>query len=222
MNEEFLTFQKFNDLSETNELCALLKENMIEFELEDNFVRIDPSFSNNDLSKEYRIKLRKLDFEKAENLIQEQTKILIDSVEKDYYLFDFNDEELLEIITKRDEWGQFDFMLAQKILKDRGKEINPEVVELLKKQRLEELAKPEESQKTWILAGYIMAVLGGLFGMFIGWHLASHKKTLPNGDKIYGFSLKDREHGNRILIIGIISTLIWVFFRIIKVTHEQN
>ena len=147
-------------------------------------------------------------------MLQQISLSQIDSVDKDYYLFNFTDLELMEVITKRDEWGHLDFILAQKILKERGKEIKPEVVELLKKQRLEELAKPEENQKAWIYAGYITAVLGGFLGIFIGWHLSTYKKTLPNGDRVYGHSQSDRKHGNRILIIGVICFFVGLTYRI--------
>ena len=38
---------------------------------------------------------------------------------------------LREIIAKRDEWGAFDYALAQKILRDRGQEVAPEELEKL-------------------------------------------------------------------------------------------
>lgn len=219
--EEFLTFQKFNEHEAASELGTLLNENGIEYLLEDCSASFDPSFSNSALGKDFRIKLKKQDFEKADNLLQSISLKQFDSVDKGYYLFDFTDSELMEIITKRDEWGQFDFLFAQKLLKDRGKEIKPEVVELLKKQRIEELAKPEENQKAWIYAGYITAFLSGFLGFFIGWHLSSHKKTLPNGDRVYSYSQSDRKHGNRILIIGVIFFAFWLTVRIL-ISHQRN
>lgn len=213
--EPFLTFQKFNDHGAASELGTLLNENKIEYLLEDCSASFDPSFANSSLAKEFRIKLKKMDFEKADNLLQSISLNQIETVDKDYYLFDFTDNELIEIITKRDEWGQLDFLLAQKLLKERGKEIKPEVVELLIKQRIDELAKPEEHQKTWIYAGYITALLSGFLGFFIGWHLLTHKKTLPNGDRVYSYSKSDRKHGNRILIIGAIFFVLWLTLRIL-------
>jgi hypothetical protein len=215
---QFLTFQKFNDEVALLELETILNDNNIEYLLEDTSSSFDPSFANNVLAKEYRIKLKKQDFERANNLLEQISMDQIDSVDKDYYLFGFTDLELIEIITKRDEWGQFDFLLAQKLLKERGKEINPELVELLKKQRIAELAKPEENQKGWIYAGYIMAFLSGFLGFFIGWHLLTHKKTLPNGDRVYSYSPSDRRHGNRILVIGSICFVFWVILKILTMS----
>lgn len=218
---QFVTFQKFNDQEAASELGSLLKENNIEYLLEDCSASFDPSFANSTLGKDFRIKLKKQDFEKADNLLQNISLKQFDTVDKDYYLFGFTDSELMEIITKRDEWGQFDFLFAQKLLKDRGKEIKPEVVELLRKQRIAELAKPEENQKAWIYAGYITAFLSGFLGFFIGWHLSSHKKTLPNGDRVYSYSKPDRIHGIRILIIGAIFFVFWLTARIF-ISNQRN
>ena len=214
-SEEFITFQKFNDQIAAMDLGAILHEGNIDYELENASPSFDASFANNELSKEFRIKIRKQDFEKANGLIKQISLSQLDSVDKDYYLFDFTDEELMEIISKPDEWGQFNFLLAQKILKARGKEIKPEEVEELNEQRLEELAKPEGEQEGWIIAGYIMSFLGGLLGVFYGWHLLTHKRTLPNGKSVYAYSQSDRKHGNRIFLIGIFFSLFWILIKIV-------
>ncbi|MCE9539111.1 MAG: hypothetical protein K8R85_07825 [Bacteroidetes bacterium] len=213
--EQYVTFQKFNDEFAAMELGDLLKQENIDFILEDTSLNFDPSFSNNQLTKEYRIKLKKENFETANKLLTQLSVAQLDSVEKDYYLFDFTDEELIEIVTKPDEWNQFDYTLSQKILKDRGKEIKPEVAETIKKQRLQELAKPEESQRSWIIGGYIFSLLGGLLGVFIGSHLRYHKKTLPNGDRVYAYSTADRESGFNIFVIGIVCFILWSTVRIL-------
>ncbi len=212
---QFLTYQKFTDQSEAKELSDLMTKNNIDFQFEDTSASFDPTFTNSELSKEYRVKLKKQDFEKADKILIDISRQKLDIVDSDYYLFDFTDQELIEILVKSDEWGKFDYLLAQKILKDRGQEVSKELLETLRKQRIEELAKPEDGQRTWIIAGYVFSILGGLLGLFIGWHLLSHKKTLPNGDRVYGYSIEDRKHGNRIFILGIVFLVIWTSLRIL-------
>jgi hypothetical protein len=214
-DSQFITFQKFNDEGPALELCALLKEHQIDHQFENSSASFDPAFANSEIDREYRIKLRKDDFAKADNLLLAISSKQLDEVGKDYFLFDFSDKELLEVVAKKDEWSSLDFLLAQKILKERGKEIQPEDFEALKKQRLNELSKPEESQKVLVFAGYIMALLGGLLGVLIGWQLMTHTKTLPNGERVYGYSRDDRMHGKRIVIIGIVFFLLWISFKIL-------
>ncbi len=213
--DNYLTFQRFSDKDAASELIEILKQHDIDFVLEDSSASFDPTFADSE-AKEYKVKLKKENFEKADKLLLQLASQQIDKVEKDYYLFEFTDEELIEIITKPDEWSKFDYLLAQKLLKDRGKEIKPEVAETIKRQRLQELGKPEEGQRSWILLGYISALLGGLLGIFIGHHLRYHKKTLPNGDRVFAYTVADRDHGFNIFLIGIVFFIIWTVILVIK------
>jgi hypothetical protein len=206
--EQYLTFQKFSDKDSATELAEVLEASNIDFVVEDTS-GINTTFTNSDAHKEFRLKLKKEDFERAHALLLQISSKQLASVDKEYYLFGFTDEELIEIVTKPDEWGQFDYLLAQRLLKERGKEINPELADALRKQRIAELAKPEESPRSMIYAGYVVAVLGGIISVFIGWHLLTHKKTLPNGDRVYGYITSDRKHGKRIFLLGIIFVVLW-------------
>ena len=105
--------------------------------------------------------------------------------------------------------------MAQKILIDRGQTINDDLINSLRKQRIEDLSKPEQGQKTWIYAGYLFAILGGLIGVFIGWYLWTYKKTLPDGQKVYAYSDSDQKHGRNIFIIGVIVFPIMTLIRIL-------
>lgn len=168
MDNQYLTFRKFQHPEDAAGLTELLVAANIVYQVEEYASSFDPAFANNPAVREIRVKIQPQDFNKADAILLEASRQELDAVDPSHYLFGFTDEELLEIITKPDEWSHFDFLLAQKILKERGKEINLQVVELLKKQRLDALAKPEDTQHSWVVAGYLMAVLGGLFGVFIG------------------------------------------------------
>ena len=210
---QFLTYQKFNNKFQATELVELLRNNQVECVFEDNSIKFDPSFANNEINKEYIVKLQKKDFEKVDKILIDQSAKEIDTVDPEYYLFDFNNEELIDLLKKSDEWSKYDYLLAQKILLKRGVEINEHILNTFKLQRIENLAQPDKPQKISIIAGYIFACLGGLIGVFIGYHLLSHKKTLPNGDSIYGYSVNDRKQGKRILILGIFFFLGWTIYR---------
>ncbi len=216
MVEEFITFQKFNDRNSAIELGDFFKEKNLDYLLEDNSLSFDPTFANNDFGKEFCIKIKKYDFDKANNLLIEKSGNEIFEIDDNHFLFSFSDDELFDVILKRDEWNSFDVSVAEKLLKERGKEVTQEKIEELKNSRILELSKPEQSQKGYIIVGYIFSVLGGLLGIFIGWHLLTFKKTLPNGNRIYAYSDNDRKQGNRILILGGIFLVIWLIYRLIK------
>lgn len=209
MQEEFLTYQRFIKKEDAVELAELFATHSIQAEIENASIYFDPSYVKNEINYEFRVKLRSVDFAKADALLLDISKQQIDNVEKDYHLFSFSNDELMEIVTRNDEWSKFDYTLALKILKDRGLEVNEHLLESLQKQRLKDLAKQDDDQSTWVIFGYIMAFLGGLIGVFLGWHLHSHKKTLPNGDTMYSFSPRVRKHGFRIFILGIVFSVFW-------------
>jgi hypothetical protein len=215
MNKRFVEFQRFSSRVELENGIKILTENNIEYLIEDVSVNLDPVLSSNKLGIEFLLKIEQINFEKANKILDEFYSLEIDEIENDYYLFSFSDNELLEVIIKSEEWNKFDVQLAQKILRLKGKGLSNLEIEKIKTQRILELSKPEKNQSVWIFVGYISSLFGGLLGIFIGWHLLTFKKTLPNGQRVYNYSNEDRNHGNKILIIGIISIIIWVIVNII-------
>ncbi len=185
--------------------------------LEDISPAVDITFTGNPHEKEIELKIPQADFERAHTLLEKEVEIGIDNVDQDHYLFEFTDEELLDIQAKPDEWGEFDLILSRKILASRGKDISDEEIDTLREKRLEELSKPEDKQTGWILLGYITSLLGGVLGMTIGYILWKQKKTLPNGQKVYTYREEDRNHGKIMLIIGVVVFpalfLVWNFYQ---------
>jgi hypothetical protein len=214
MADKYLTFQKFNDIELANTIAERLKQNGIDYLLEDNQKIFDPSFANNTVDTDISIKIRSADFPKAHQTLENFYKDQLGSVDQGYYLFEFTDDELMEIISKPDEWGHFDYQLAQKILQDRGKEIKKEDINLLNAKRIEDLAKPERTENYWIYLGYLTAIFGGVFGIILGSCLAYFRKTLPDGKRVYAYSDAVRMHGRIIFVISIISLSIWMIARL--------
>lgn len=89
MSEEFVTFQRFSDKNLAEKLTNLLAENKIEYRFEDNSSSLDSSFGGGGFTNEYVVKLRKEDFEKANQVLIEDSISDLDSIDKDYYLFSF-------------------------------------------------------------------------------------------------------------------------------------
>lgn len=116
MIESFLTFKKFNDIELAKEIANRLTQNNIEFLLEDNQKQFDITFANNTFDPNISIKIKSKDFIKANEALGKYYKSRLDSVDNDYYLFEFTDDELFEIISKPDEWGPFDYQLSKKSL----------------------------------------------------------------------------------------------------------
>jgi hypothetical protein len=227
MEPEFITYQKFNDIALANELAELLEEHSIIYLVEEDSLTFNPSFALNDeLSKDYAVKIKAKDFEQVNELLKQQANENFGEVEKDYYLFDFTDDELKDVVVKADKWSAFDVQLARKLLAERGKAVSDSEIADIEEKRIEELKEPEPSQLTWVILGYIIAIGSlampffiSIIGLFIGWYLKSSKKTLPNGERVYEYSERDRWHGAVIFYISIAALILSVIYR---VTREIN
>jgi hypothetical protein len=215
MSVNFLTFQQFNDPALAENLVELLIENKIAYEVEEEILAINPLIAiNNELTKVYRVRINADDFTRVNQLLKERDDQYINDVEKDYYLFDFTNDELTGILEKEDEWSSFDHELAKKILTERGVDVDIVKLAAISESRLNELRQPEKQQTTWRYLGYFFAVTGGVLGIFIGWHLSSHKKALPNGEQIYAYNENDRKHGRIIFYLSICCFVIGVVLKI--------
>ncbi|MBX2841042.1 MAG: hypothetical protein KTR26_04690 [Flammeovirgaceae bacterium] len=209
----FVRYRRFNTQEEVLDIIDVLQKKNIPFEVSDESPVFDLTFSpNNELVKEYHLKLKGEDFSKVDELLNQDAKEDIHNVKPDYYLFEFTENELVEILMKPDEWSHFDFQLARDILEHKGRAFTDKELGLLRKQRIKKLAQPEKNITPWIVAGYIFALLGGAFGVFIGWYVVSFKKVLPNGKKVNAFSQKDRAHGKVILFTGLIFFFVSIWF----------
>ncbi len=204
MSENYSIFKKFSVLEQAKDVEQLLRDNNIDTIIADNVPSVDSNFGANPLNNEIEIRIKQSDFDKASKILESQVENLINTIDDDYYLLSFTDDELYDILLKSDEWSEFDYSLSKKLLKERGKSIDDELLKSLKLKRLKELAKPEGNQNSWIIAGYIFAILGGFLGLIIGYFLWTSKKTLPNGQKVYSYYPKDRKHGKYIFYISLI------------------
>jgi hypothetical protein len=211
---EFVTYKKFSDQERVVAITQLLQENGIKVEITEDRSSLDSLYGDKHFNRQFYVRIEKDNFAKADAILATTSEKELATIDRDHYLYSFTDQELFDILSKPDEWNELDYQLSKKLLNERGKDISEHTIELLKKQRVSELAKPEEGQRNWIYAGYLFSLLGGLLGIFIGWHLSTFRKTLPDGQRIFGYSRGDRAHGTRILIIGVVMFLIVLTIRI--------
>lgn len=213
--EEFVTFKKFNDPALAEELVLLLKNSGIVYQVEEDALSFKPYFnSNDDFDREYLVKIYPADFEKANNVINAYEAENVDQVPGDHYLFAFTDAELMEVVTKTDEWSNFDQLLAKKILAERGVNLSREQVTEARQSYIKTLKKTEHNTTPLIIAGYVMILVFCIIGIFIGWMLHYSQKTLPNGERVFMYKPTDRKHGLVIFILSIATAVAVLCLRI--------
>jgi len=120
MNEEYLRFKLFTDKTTAEDFAEVLKQNAIDYKIEEDSLVFDASFANHPLARDYVIAIKQSDFKNASNAYDEYFAKQLNDVPADYYLLQFSDDELLDILARPDEWGAFDYQLATELLKKRA------------------------------------------------------------------------------------------------------
>jgi len=212
MSSNYTTFKKYPDAAQAKETQQFLIENGIECLFVNASPQLGSSFSG-ELLNEYEVQVHFEDHEKATELLEKRAEGLLDQIPEDYYLLTFTDEELHDVIVKKDEWSEFDYLLSKHLLAERGKTISDEEIKELQHKRIAELSKPETDKKGLIVTGYILSLLGGFFGIITGYVLFTSHKTLPNGVIVPTYSKADRAHGKTMVILGIAVLSILLTFK---------
>lgn len=208
--DEFVTYRIFNVLQDALPLLDILKENEIEYEIENASPSLDVTFSASTLQYEYRIKIRASDFTKADSVISNDIIKTIDDIDSDHYLFDFSDDELVEILKKPDEWSRDDYMISHHILSQRGKTIPQQQLDQMRNDRVAFLKETRPYPKELFIAGWIGTILGGTFGLLIGWYILTFRKTIFNGERVFEYDQQSRNEAQKILRIAIVVQIITV------------
>ena len=181
MNEDYTLFKKFFNLEDSVELCRLLEENQIEYELKKEVSPLNSSFTGTSPVREaIELKIKQEDFAKAEEVLQNDAKRKISSLDREHYLFDFSDKELMDVLLKYDEWSKTDYLLAVDIFRQRGIVFTEPELNEYKQKRLEELRKPEKAKFGWIIFAYFAAAIGGFVGIVIAYSIMVSKTLLSN------------------------------------------
>ncbi len=217
-DREYRVFQTFASAEAAKPLlAALARQGMVPLGSSDTGqVAFDPSFANNQLTSKFTVKLPLADFERGSQVLADLNEDAVNQANPNHYLFKASDEELFELLVKPDEWSSFDVALASQLLRRRGRDITPDTLRLLRQHRLTELTQPEPAQDFWIGGGYVSAMFGGVIGLFIGYHLYTHRKQLPDGRRVYAYSDRDRTHGVRIFVLSIVMLTLYTGLTILQ------
>ena len=208
---DFEVFKSFYSEEEALGLLDILKQNGLDGKFEKRRQVIDKIIVGDGNETGFFIKLRQKDFTKANLVLDEQITRNLSELDPDYYLFTFSNEELNEIIQKPDEWSNQDYVIAKKILRDRGENITDEDIQGIRSARLNELSRPEQEESSWIFLGYLMSVVLPVAGLVMGILFSTSKKVLPDGNKLLIYDSKTRSHGSKMIFISILMLALALF-----------
>ena len=209
MATDFFVFKKFPSVDSSREIINLLEANNIECHFHDDTLVYIKTI-NNTVELGCTLSIKSQDFDKANSVLEKYYLNEIETVDKSYYLYEFTNDELIQIMDKPFDWGEFDFHLSKIILKERGIEISDDYIEEQKKQKIKELSKIEKVPTYSLVMGYVCSFFVPPYSILKGILILHNGNILPNGKKVYSHSESDRKHAKTFLTIGIIVLIISV------------
>lgn len=215
----FLTLRTFSERDEANALAELLQNENIDYILLDNSKDFDPSFALNKINPSIELKIAASDFEKVTHLLNFVAQESIDKVPDDYYLHDFSSVELVAILKEPDLWGEYDYVAAQLVLRQRGESVNEQQLQHWRQVRIEALKQAQKAPNSLILIGYLGALLGGFLGLIVGYQMAHQMKVLPNGERVAYYDAKSQKQGKILLIFSSLMLCIITIFLLYLNSH---
>lgn len=211
---QMLTFRRFPTAEEAADILALLQQHQIPAAYEEEVILLDKSFVGQNFDPLFLVKIPAEYFTSADRIIRDNVKVVAEELDEDYYLLSFSKEELMEVVAKKDDWGEYDYALALQLLEKKGITFTTAQLDNFNSTRKHELAAPENGDRLWIIIGYLSSFLGGLLGIFIGAFFFATKKTLPDGTRVFAYTIPTRRHGRNIIIAGISAFIIWIVLAI--------
>ena len=200
----YQTFRTFDSRLEAVKLQAFLTRHEIPTIFEEGVPIFNKVLAGQIEELHYIIKIPVERFKAAEAALEAAVDLETMPVEPDYYLVSFSDEELIDVVRKKDEWGKFDYVLAKQLLKERGIVLDDVAIRKMERERMRALSKPEKPAFYIILVGYVAAVMASGIGVVLGLYLLTAYKKLPDGQYISRFDRLTRRHAGTMITLGVL------------------
>lgn len=177
-------------------------------------LHFNPNMVNNGSQYSYSVMVEMDDLQTIQNKLNFYYKSKAAEVDPDYYLNDFTDTELFEIIENPNSWSKYDFYKAYFLLINREYELNENPDYYL---NLAELKfKPIDFSFFQLIFLYTLIFVFGIIPALFGVYVIQTKKSFPSGKKLSLYSEKSLKHARILIIFGILSFIILFIIRFYK------
>lgn len=226
-NTQFAVYDQFHSQKDAKSLIALLKSNNIPHEVEVPRQLVDTVLGGEAHAPKVFVKVYPHDFQRVNHLVESDMLRLIHDGKidlKKHFLYDYTDDELIDVLSKPDEWNFDTTIIAKHLLQSRGIELDAQKIKGLQEKRLNEIRKPRQGNKGWLVALSMLSVFGCLFLLwwFVGYlanlaicfgmsyYFWMDVTTDPNGGKFYTFDRQTRNWGKALFMLTIVSNVIFL------------
>lgn len=154
MTKTFITLKKLPDMDQARKLKRFLNENDIKCFLSDNISTVDNNFLD-PLSTDVEAKIKSEDYDKASKLVEKWIEKMLDEFDRNYKIFSFSDRRLYTILLKPENWTEFDYRLAKRLLIEKGKPVDEDFVNSLRKEN----RVKQRNRKIRLTVSYMLTAL---------------------------------------------------------------
>lgn len=207
---DLLTFRTFGRIHEARETLDLLEREGVPFVVEDLNQAFDPFFAFNQVGHKVFIKVARRDLPRAREALLRVASLYMGQVAPDHYLQGFSVAELREVVRCQDEWSIEDVLMAQQLLRERGQGMDEAALVAAWQDRLREIRQPQPGDREGLFFGWLLVLLGGLLGMFIGYNYLHLRKYDPEGQPFQVYDAATRRQGRYMMRAGAVMLALWL------------
>lgn len=178
-----------------------------------NGIKADLSQKHNNGVHIYELNVPNDEMSNATFLLGSQTEV---AELRDNYMTDFSDEELEDIVLEELSYSPVMVENAKELLKIRYPGFSFEDIERKKKAILLTHKKGVKANKSYILLGYCLAILGGVIGLGIGWSMETTKVKGTDHKYYYTYDQESRKHGKRVKWLSILFLILYVILNLLR------
>ncbi|WP_118976880.1 hypothetical protein [Taibaiella koreensis] len=208
--DEMIVFSTYPTLEAAEQAAMLLRNNGITAEAKHEMRSLDSNYLGQQFGDPYLLYLPGKDFDRARTILEDHTVVDPGEVDPGYQLLTFSDDELIDVMMNKEEWGIYNYKLAAALLKRRNVPIPEAQIGIAEAEQLREKEKAVSSGLSLLLLGYssllsgaalalvrhpAFTLLPGGLALFVGWILSYTKRTLSNGVQVHYYKPAARLHG---------------------------
>ena len=173
----YATYEKFFDPEQAEPVLGILRDHEIPYEFSSLNKPLDPLITGEGPAYAYEVKIAANQFETANRILREKIQIDLNDIDPDYYLFAFDNNELVEILKELDAFWST---------------------------KMKKLAQPAKASSLGKWGGYSLSVGACFIGIVTGLIYWQSTKTLPNGNRYYLYDEETRKLGKNMVYISLI------------------
>ena len=202
-------YKSFESVGLAQLLTELLDESKTYYELHNSEGKIE-GFDPSQPHGVIEVWIAEDQFDYIDDLIEEKVNSELDTVADDYFIFEFSNDELRNVLINAHEWSPLDLALANKLLKERGEPFDKEELEKIREENIAESALARNISKGRKITGLIVAFLFPLIGIITALiYLLASKEDL-SGKKVPKYGEPTKKHGKIVIIVALFGTALLI------------